>query len=253
MPPAASSAGVDFHHHGGAVGLPAVLLLAGPLQAHRAARHRPRQQRRVGGGIVGAVVAVAAGALGMDAAHLLLRHPHHLGDGVAVRIDALRMGPDRQRVVVELRHRAGRPDRAVRQIRARVSGVMCVRAGEPGLPVENRDVLRLQPHQHGRQRVDVRQFRALLPSRRRRERAHRLYRLEFALGDDAEEAAVAHDLEHAGHFLDRGSCRPRRAWRRNSAAAPRGRGPCRPGASPAHRRRRPSLWRECRRAGCAGS
>ena len=38
-----------------------------------------------------------------------------------------------------------------------------------------------------------------------RERAHGDDGLVLALGDDREEAAVAHDLQHAGHLLHRGA------------------------------------------------
>ena len=44
----------------------------------------------------------------------------------------------------------------------------------------------------------------LLPAGRRRRAPHRLDRLELALGDDGQEAAVAHDCDDAGHALDRG-------------------------------------------------
>ena len=104
-------------HHRRAVRLPGVLVLAHPLHAHRPAGQRQREQRRIGRGIVGAVVAIAARALDVDAAHLLGRQPGQLGERAAQRIDALAVRPYRQRAVLEQRDRAGRSDRAVHLIR----------------------------------------------------------------------------------------------------------------------------------------
>ena len=69
--PLGVSAARALRQHRRAVRLPGVLLLAHPLQPHRPAGQRHRQQRRVGRGIVGAVMAVAARALDMDAADLV--------------------------------------------------------------------------------------------------------------------------------------------------------------------------------------
>ena len=60
--------GLRLHRHRGAVRLPGELVVAHPLHPHRLARHRARQQRRVERDVVGAVVAVAAGAFDVDAA-----------------------------------------------------------------------------------------------------------------------------------------------------------------------------------------
>ena len=68
MRPSASSAACALHHHGRAVRLPHELVVAHPLQPHRPAVGRARQQRRVERDVVGAVVAVAAGAFRVDAA-----------------------------------------------------------------------------------------------------------------------------------------------------------------------------------------
>ena len=65
--------------------------------------------------------AVAARTFHMDAAHLVRRQPQHLGDRGPVRIDALGVGPDGDDAVHELRHRAGRPDRAMRLIGTRIA------------------------------------------------------------------------------------------------------------------------------------
>ena len=57
----------------------------------------------------------------MDAAYLVRRQSQHLGDRGPVWIDALGMGPDGNDAVHELRHRAGRPDRAMRLIGTRIA------------------------------------------------------------------------------------------------------------------------------------
>ena len=84
-----------------------MLLLAHPLHANRHAGQRARDQRGVGGGIVGAVVAVASGSLDMDQRTLA---------GGTRNISAMRLrGPDRRPGVcvhtvmvpsIELRHGA---------------------------------------------------------------------------------------------------------------------------------------------------
>ncbi len=84
---------IDVHQLRGALGLPGVLLLARQLHADGPA-DRARQQHRVGGDVVGAVAAVAAGGL----------HPDHLDLGFAAMdqprqvgaqmVRVLRAGPD---------------------------------------------------------------------------------------------------------------------------------------------------------------
>ena len=96
----------SLRHHGRAEGFPAMLLFAHPLHAHRAAGDRAGNQRGVGGSIVGAVVAIAAGAFHVDAAHLFRRQSQKFGNGLAVRIDPLRVAPDRDAAVVRPRNRA---------------------------------------------------------------------------------------------------------------------------------------------------
>ena len=115
MLPSASSAALGSHRHRRAVGLPGELVVAHPLHAHRAARHGARQQRGVERDVVGAVVAVAARALDVDAADrapapsssTLASSPRSGKTPCAVR-------PDRQRAVVATRRarRTGRSRRA---------------------------------------------------------------------------------------------------------------------------------------------
>ena len=61
--------GLEFGHHRRPERLPGVLLLAHPLHAHGNAGQIPCDQGRVGRGIIGAIMAVTAGALDVDAAH----------------------------------------------------------------------------------------------------------------------------------------------------------------------------------------
>ena len=93
---------------------PSVLLLAHPLHAHRPAGQSAREQRRIGGGIVGAVVAVAARAFHVDAAHLLL------GQGAASRRSPGAAGtcPARASRRSAHRHRTRRRRRTGRSSRA---------------------------------------------------------------------------------------------------------------------------------------
>ena len=95
----------DLADHAGRERLPAMFLFAHPLDLDRLPRHRLRQQRRVGGGVVGAIMPVASRSLGMDAAHLVERHTQHLRDRLLIGIDALGMSPDAGDTVVE--HRDG--------------------------------------------------------------------------------------------------------------------------------------------------
>src|SRR5438477_4490289 len=61
----------ELHHHGGAIRLPHELVVAHPLELDRPTAGGERHERRVERHIVGAVVTVAAGALGVDAADVL--------------------------------------------------------------------------------------------------------------------------------------------------------------------------------------
>ena len=99
--------------HGGAEGLPGGFLLAHQLDPDRPAGQGAGDQRGVAGRIVGAVVAVAARALAVDAADPLGGDAQHLGNGIPVGEHALRMGPDRDVVALPMGHRAGGADRAM--------------------------------------------------------------------------------------------------------------------------------------------
>ena len=97
-----------------------MFLFAHPLHAHRHTGQFPRNQSGVGGRVIGAVMAVTAGTFDMNQTNFCRRHTQHLGDALAVGVNALRVRPDRHDVVVELRHRTGWADRAVRLIGPRI-------------------------------------------------------------------------------------------------------------------------------------
>ena len=196
---------LQLRHHRRAERLPGVLLLAHPLHADRHAGQRARDQRRVGRGIVGAVMAVAAGAFDMDAANARRRHAQHFGDALRDRDRRLACGsrPSWRRRRIAPPRRTARssraPDRAAyrwprwsfgRRPRDCFAAKMVMSCD--GRPVRTR----------GRSSCFGR-LRGLLPFRRSRQRGHRLDRLEFLVGDDGEEIAVANHLDDAGQFFDR--------------------------------------------------
>ena len=169
--PPSSSAALDFDQHRRTVRLPGMLLLAHPLHAHRAPGQRARKQCRIGRGIVGAVMAVAARALACGcsapcpSACAAFRRWHRDRDrrpGYASRPSALPF--------FELRHRAGRPDRAVRTDRAacRSPDSRFGAAAAGRLPVEHRDVPRRQAASATRGRPAASAASAFRPTARRR-------------------------------------------------------------------------------------
>ena len=142
--------GLQLGHHRRPERLPAVLLFAHPLHAHRHAGQFPRNQGSIGRGIVGAVVAVTAGTLDMDQVDARRRHAKHFGDARPVRINTLGMGPDRHRVVDRLRDRTGWADRRMHLERPRVSRLDSLRG-----PRERRgDVSGVGHHTFGGRDVD---------------------------------------------------------------------------------------------------
>ena len=196
--------GLQLRHHGRAVRLPGMFLLARPLHAHGHAGHRVRDQRRIRRGIVGAVMAIATGALDMDQVDTRRRHLQHLRNALTVRIDALRVGPNRHCAVRELRDRAGRPDRPMRLIRPRVAGFDRLAPDDRRIAAfKDRRILRWKVGEDISQIVLLRQLCRLLPLGRRGKRVHRLDRQKFLARDHGEEIAIAHDLDDARHFFDR--------------------------------------------------
>ena len=124
--------------------LPAMLLLAHPLQAHRPAGHGARGQRCVGRDIVGAVVAVAARALDVDAAHLLGRQAAaaRRAPCAAGRRPGCASRPSRCRPPTAPRRRTGRSSRASGRAgcSVRCNGARVGRRRRAGI-VEDRHVL----------------------------------------------------------------------------------------------------------------
>ena len=107
-----SERSLGLHHHGGAERLPAELVAAHPLHPHRPAAGRgAREQRRVERDVVGAVVAVAAGAFGVDAVDLRPPAASAPCEVAAQREHALAVVPDGHLAVLELR-RPRRTDRS---------------------------------------------------------------------------------------------------------------------------------------------
>ena len=85
-------AAIDVHQLRGALGLPRMFLLARELHAHGTA-DRARQQQRVGGDVVGAVAAVAAGGLQPDHLDLGFRLLDQQREVGAQDVRVLRAGP----------------------------------------------------------------------------------------------------------------------------------------------------------------
>ena len=167
--PSAFERRLDAHRHRRAVGLPGEFVVAHPLQPHRPVGNRAGEQRRVERHVVGAVLAVAARAFDMDAADVLRRHLQRLDQFAAQREHALRMGPDDHPAVEERRHRAGRADRGMRQIRLGVGRLerAGVGAGQRRRLLDADDlVLARQRFQMGVDVGGIRQFRPELPLRR---------------------------------------------------------------------------------------
>ncbi len=89
-----------------------MFLLARELDPHRPA-HRARQQGGVGGYVVGAIAAVAAGRLHADDLHPLFGQVEQLGQVGAQDMWILGPRPYDQAVGSIVGHRARRPDRAM--------------------------------------------------------------------------------------------------------------------------------------------
>ena len=193
----------DRLDHRGTERLPRVLVFAHPLDAHRPAGHRAREQRGIRRDVVGAIVPIATGALHVDAVDALLRHPQHFGERVAQRIYALTMRPYGVAAVVELRNRARRPDRTMELIRPQIGRFDWRAAAGKSAAIQNRRVARGQCLHRLEERVHCRQHRLLVPSRSLGERTHRADRLVFARGDHRQKAAVADDGGHARQPLHR--------------------------------------------------
>ena len=86
-------------------GVPAVLVLPHPLDAHRQADFL-RDECRVGSSVLVPVAPIAAGALDIDAADVLGFHREHVRELFAQQVGLLRRAPNSQLVVDVLGYRA---------------------------------------------------------------------------------------------------------------------------------------------------
>src|SRR5258705_205706 len=89
-----------------------MFIRARPLHAD-GAPDRPRQDRRVGGGVLMAVHAIAPRAFQIDQAHLVLGQAKESGEGGAIVMRALGRGPHRGLVGTHVGDRAGRTEGGV--------------------------------------------------------------------------------------------------------------------------------------------
>ena len=111
----------ELDRHRGADRRGQEFILAGQLYPHGAPRHLHRDVGCVERAIVGGVVAVRAGALAVKHRDLLGFQAERLGEPVAQDRRPLGVRPHLQRAVLELGERAGRPDRAIGEERARIA------------------------------------------------------------------------------------------------------------------------------------
>ncbi len=126
--PSVDQPGRHGGRHGRRERRPGELVGPRPAHEHRPARALPGEQDGVEGGVVGAVVAIAAGVLDvLDDDHGGVE-PERLGDGVAQPVDALAVAPDVEAPVVgPPGHPAARGDRRVDEVGLGVGR----RAGSP--------------------------------------------------------------------------------------------------------------------------
>ena len=185
---------LDVHQLRRALWLPGVLLFARQLHPDRTA-DRARQKNGIGGDVVGAVAAIAAGRL----------HPDHLDFGFrplqqqrevgAQDVGILRAGPDPYVPFLIIRDSAGRTDRAVHLVWPDVSPLhrLCGR-GEGGVDVAFVDQgprCRRMGAECGLDVLHIGQRRRRLPNHF--ELRRRLDRVFLTLGDDADEIADRDD------------------------------------------------------------
>src|SRR6516225_1787061 len=134
-------------------------------------------------------------------------YPEHCGKLLAQIVRCLRGRPGGQPAIFKLGDRAGRPDRAVRVDSEVVGGFQCL-----GARLAHRLGGVADTHRHlvlddlSRAHL-IPQFRCIGQRLRFRPRClellRRLDRAPLALCNDAEEIALAHDLDYPGNVLDR--------------------------------------------------
>ena len=184
--------------------VPARALVAHVLHADRTSNGF-RQHRRVHDCVVGVVTAVGARPRGPDHTHGIDRHVQGGREALLHEVRLLRTAPAGDFAVLDLDQRAGRPHAGMRLERPFVirldhlSGL-----GEGGIHVA---VMLLDLALARRRVANVIVEFGLLRERRLRlrpfhlQRARRLDRIPFLLGDDGQEAFVPDDLR-AGDVLD---------------------------------------------------
>ena len=194
---------VDLHQLGGALGLPGMFLLTRQLHPHRPA-HRARQQRRVGGDVVGAVAAVAASGFQAHHVHLHIVQAGEPGQVGAQHMRVLGAGPHGEPAALPVGHRARRADGRVQLVGPQVAARHRLRGGGDGarhVTAFQQQAARGGVGAHGVFHVvQARQAGPGLPVHL--QRVHRGLGLVFTFGHDADEVADDHHVDDAGHMGD---------------------------------------------------
>src|ERR1700676_2254324 len=182
-----------------------MFLFPGQLHTDRTA-NRARQQHRVGGGIVGAVTAVATGSLHPDHVDVGFRPLQQQREIGAQDVRILGAGPHPDLTVVKIRDRAGWADRSVHLVRPGIRPLhrLC-RTGQRRLDVALVDQGPRCRRIGAQRRLDVSQIgkrRHRLPGQL--ELRRRLDRVFLALGDDADKIADPDDGDESWNIADRG-------------------------------------------------
>ncbi len=185
--------GADRHHLRGADRLEGELLLAPPLDTDAMIRDFLRDQRGIQRHIVGAVMAVAAGALDMPHADRLRSAAQHVGQRDAQRIHGLRMGPDRQVPVAAFGQCAGRRDRGVRDIAAGIASPRTPPRRRPPADRHAADRRVGWPTSQAASCCAGSRRRALVPCRVQRRRDGGALRGGFIRAHQRDEIAEPHD------------------------------------------------------------
>jgi hypothetical protein len=202
-------AAIDLHQLRGALGLPRMLLLARELHAHRRA-HGAREQRGIGGHVVGAVAAVAARGLHAHHVDLQVLHAEQLREIGAQHVRVLRAGPAAQLdaaavLGLPFGQRARGPDRGMHLVgpdigaRHRMRGARD-RAVDVAL-VDQQALRRGVVAQRLREVVEAGHAGPGLPAHA--QFAQRLLGVLLALGHEADEVADHHHRADAGDVRDR--------------------------------------------------
>ena len=221
---------VDLHQLRCALRLPRVFLLACELHPHRRA-DRTRQQRGIAGHVVGAVAAVTAGRFHANHVDLHIAHAHQFRKVGAQYMRTLRASPDAQHdgrfglcfcfclcfclcpglhrhVRVPFRQRAGGTDRCVHlegpHIRPLHRATRCSERGQCAIDIALVDQQALRRGVVANRLCHVAEVGHAGPRLPcHAQRTQRLFRMLFALRDDANEVADHHHGADAGDVRDR--------------------------------------------------